>query len=130
MKIIESNLRKVNNAIRTIEQFELAHKSRKREKVYQRAYLMAKLRQMGCTLDYIGSLFGKNHATVLHNIETHKHFTKVSDLEYRLAITPVRETYKNMNAEIQANIFDDVLTANDYEDLLTIKEKIHNGMYN
>lgn len=130
MKIVESNLRKVNNAIKVIEQFDLKGKHRKREKVYQRAYLMAKLRQMGCTLEYIGSLFGKNHATVLHNIETHKHFTKVSDLEYRLAITPVRETYKNMNAEIQANIFDDVLTANDYEDLLTIKEKIHNGMYN
>jgi hypothetical protein len=91
---------------------------------------MAKLRQMGCTLDYIGGLFGKNHATVLHNIENHKYFTKTADLEYRLAITPVKETYKNMNAEIQANIFDDVLTANDYEDLLTIKEKIHNGMYN
>lgn len=130
MKIIESNLRKVNNAIRTIEQFELKSNSRKRDKVYQRAFLMAKLRQMGCTLDYIGGLFGKNHATVLHNIENHKYFTKTADLEYRLAITPVKETYKNMNAEIQANIFDDVLTANDYEDLLTIKEKIHNGMYN
>ena len=130
MKTIDSNLKKLNNAIRVIEQFELKCKSRKREKVYQRAYLMAKLRQMGCTLDYIGSLFGKNHATVLHNIETHKHFTKVSDFEYRLAITPVRETYKNMNLEIQANIFDDVISANDYEDLLTIKEKIHNGMYN
>jgi hypothetical protein len=130
MKIIESNLRKVNNAIRAIEQFELKSNSRKRDKVYQRAFLMAKLRQMGCTLDYIGGLFGKNHATVLHNIENHKYFTKTADLEYRLAITPVKETYKNMNAEIQANIFDDVLTANDYEDLLTIKEKIHNGMYN
>lgn len=130
MKIIESNLRKVNNAIRVIEQFELKSNSRKRDKVYQRAFLMAKLRQMGCTLDYIGGLFGKNHATVLHNIENHKYFTKTADLEYRLSIAPVKETYKNMNAEIQANIFDDVLTANDYEDLLTIKEKIHNGMYN
>jgi hypothetical protein len=130
MKIIESNLRKVNNAIRAIEQFELKSNSRKRDKVYQRAFLMAKLRQMGCTLDYIGGLFGKNHATVLHNIENHKYFTKTADLEYRLSIAPVKETYKNMNAEIQANIFDDVISANDYEDLLTIKEKIHNGMYN
>jgi len=130
MKIIESNLRKVNNAIRAIEQFELKSNSRKRDKVYQRAFLMAKLRQMGCTLDYIGGLFGKNHATVLHNIENHKYFTKTADLEYRLSIAPVKETYKNMNAEIQANIFDDVISANDYEDLLTIKEKIHKGLYN
>lgn len=130
MKMIDSNLRKVNNAIRVIEKFELAHKSRKREKVYQRAYLMAKLRQMGCTLEYIGGLFDKDHATVVHNIKTHNYFTKVGDLEYRLAVAAVKETYKNMNKEIQSNIFDDVLTANDFNDLLTIKEKIHNGMYN
>lgn len=130
MKMIDSNLRKVNNAIRVIEKFELTNKTRKREKVYQRAYLMAKLRQMGCTLDYIGSLFGKDHATVVHNIKTHNYFTKVGDLEYRLAVAAVKETYKNMNKEIQSNIYDDVLTANDFNDLLTIKEKIHNGLYN
>ena len=130
MKMIESNLKKVNNAIRVIEQFDLKNKTRKRDKVYQRAYLMAKLRHLGCSLEYIGSLFDKNHATVLHNIDNHKYFTKVSDLEYRLAVTPVKETYKNMNKEIQSNIFEDVLSANDFEDLLTIKEKIHNGMYN
>lgn len=129
MKMIDSNLRKVNNAIKVIEHYNLKSKSRKRDFVYKRAYMMAKLKQLGCTFKYVGDLFEKDHATVLHHVRNHNYFISKGDLEYRLAIQDVRESYKILNDQIQSNIFADVLEAKDFEDLLMIKEKIHKGFY-
>ncbi len=98
--------------------------------VYRRAYMMAKLRQIGCTFDMIGELFGKDHSTVVYAVKNHDYFVKVNDLPYKLAVEPVKTTFKIMNQEVQLNIFSDVLSCLDYTDLLLIKEKIHNGMYN
>lgn len=127
---MDSNLRKVKNAMRIIELFDLTSKTRKRDTVYKRCYIMAKLRQLGCTFEMIGELFDKDHSSVVYSVNTHNYFTKVSDLPYRLAIEPVKEKYKNMNQQMQSNIYDDVLTSQDFNDLLLIKEKIHMGLYN
>ena len=129
-KLMESNVRKVRNAIRVIEMYGLAGKSRMRTLVYRRYYLMAKLRQIGCTYEMIGELFNKDHATVVYAVKTHNYYIKVNDMPYRLAVEPVKVTFKQLNQEVQLNIFNDVLSCLDYNDLLLIKEKIHNGMYN
>ena len=127
---MDSNVRKVRNAIRVIEMYGLAGKSRMRTLVYRRYYLMAKLRQIGCTYEMIGELFNKDHATVVYAVKTHNYYIKVNDMPYRLAVEPVKVTFKQLNQEVQLNIFNDVLSCLDYNDLLLIKEKIHNGMYN
>ena len=127
---MESSSRKVKNAIKVIEMYGLDRKTRKQEILYGRYYIMAKLRQIGCTYEMIGELFDKDHATVIHAVNNHNHFTKVSDFTYRLAIEPVKVTYKQLNQEIQLNIYNDVLSCANFEELLLIKEKIHNGMYN
>ena len=129
-KLMDSNVRKVRNAIRVIEMYGLAGKSRMRTLVYRRYYLMAKLRQIGCTYEMIGELFNKDHATVVYAVKTHNYYIKVNDMPYRLAVEPVKVTFKQLNQEVQLNIFNDVLSCLDYNDLLLIKEKIHNGMYN
>lgn len=130
VKLMDSNIRKVKNATRVIEMFGLGGKSRLRTIVYRRAYIMAKLRQLGCTYGMIGELFNKDHATIIHGVKTHEYFTKVSDVPYRLAVEPVKAMFKQLNQEAQLNIFDDVLSCLNYNDLLLIKEKIHNGLYN
>ena len=127
---MESNLNKVKNAKQVIEAFNLYGRSRNRELVYRRAYIMAKLRQIGCTFEMIGELFGKDHSTVVYAVKNHDYFVKVNDLPYKLAVEPVKTTFKIMNQEVQLNIYSDVLSCLDFNDLLLIKEKIHNGMYN
>ena len=129
-KLMESNLNKVKNAKQVIEAFNLYGRSRNRELVYRRAYIMAKLRQIGCTFTMIGELFDRDHSAVVYSVNTHNYFIKVGDLPYRIAVAPVKAMYKQLNNEAQLNIFDDVLSCLDFNDLLLIKEKIHNGMYN
>ena len=124
---MDSNVRKVRNATRVIEMYGLAGKSRLRTTVYRRAYMMAKLRQIGCTFEMIGELFNKDHSTVVYAVKNHDYFVKVNDLPYKLAVEPVKTTFKVMNQEVQLNIYSDVLSCLDFNDLLLIKEKIHNN---
>ena len=127
---MDSNVRKVRNAVRVIEMYGLAGKSRVRITVYRRFYMMAKLRQIGCTFEMIGELFNKDHSAVVYAVKNHDYFVKINDLQYKLAVEPVKTTFKVMNQEVQLNIYSDVLSCLDFNDLLLIKEKIHNGMYN
>ena len=129
-KLMDSNVRKVRNAVRVIEMYGLAGKSRVRITVYRRFYMMAKLRQIGCTFEMIGELFNKDHSAVVYAVKNHDYFVKINDLQYKLAVEPVKTTFKIMNQEVQLNIYSDVLSCLDFNDLLLIKEKIHNGMYN
>jgi hypothetical protein len=129
-KLMDSNVRKVRNATRVIEMYGLAGKSRVRITVYRRFYMMAKLRQIGCTFEMIGELFNKDHSAVVYAVKNHDYFVKINDLQYKLAVEPVKTTFKVMNQEVQLNIYSDVLSCLDFNDLLLIKEKIHNGMYN
>jgi ribosomal protein L25 (general stress protein Ctc) len=129
-KLMDSNVRKVRNAVRVIEMYGLAGKSRVRITVYRRFYMMAKLRQIGCTFEMIGELFNKDHSAVVYAVKNHDYFVKINDLQYKLAVEPVKTTFKVMNQEVQLNIYSDVLSCLDFNDLLLIKEKIHNGMYN
>jgi hypothetical protein len=126
---LESDVKKINNIIDIIRIKGLDKVHRKRELVYQRCYLMAKLRALGCTYQYIGDLFNKDHAAVIHCINNHKLFTKQSDIIYRVIISDVAEMYQNMNNNIQPDIFEDVMSCEDVAELFTIKKKIEKGIY-
>ena len=94
-----------------------------------RSYIMFKLRSLGLSLEAIGKLFDRDHATVIHAIKKHKMYTQVGDVIYRTDIAQIKHDFIAMNKNIQSSIFDDVLSANDYTDLLVIKQKIHSGVY-
>jgi hypothetical protein len=126
---LESDVKKINNIIDIIRIKELDKVNRKRELVYQRCYLMAKLRGLGCTYQYIGDLFNKDHAAVIHCINNHELFTKQSDIIYRVIISDVAEMYQNMNNNIHPDIFEDVMSCEDVAELFTIKKKIEKGIY-
>lgn len=120
---------KINNIMELAVKLELNTSSRKREKVYQRCYLMAKLRNLGCTYQSIGDIFNRDHAAVIHNIGTHKLFTKTSDIVYKVMVSPVAEMYENMNNNTEPNIIEDIMSCESLDELLTIKNKIEKGIY-
>jgi hypothetical protein len=129
MKTINSDKSKVSNAITLIDKYNLSSRSRKRELVGMRSYIMFKLRSLGLSLEAIGKLFDRDHSTVIHAIKKHRTYTQVGDVIYRTDIAQIKHDFIAMNKNIQSSIFDDVLSANDYTDLLVIKQKIHSGVY-
>ena len=110
-----------------INQNELLKKSRKHVYTYPRFYLYNKLREQGYSLIYIARMFGKNHASVIHGIRTHKNLTLFKD-----------SLYTDLTKEV-SNIFDEpekihslsleVLDCSSLKELKLIKTRIKLGMY-
>lgn len=69
-----------------IERYELNTSSRKREKVYIRSVLYHFLRSNKMTLDRIGKMFGKNHATILHGLECYDRNKNYSDFQELISL--------------------------------------------
>jgi hypothetical protein len=129
MKILESNMYKVNNIIKLIEKHDLKNKTRKREVLHKRTYLMSQLKILGCTFEHIGILFEKDHSTVVYSVNRHKKFISTGDKLYKSDVAAIKEEYRCLNDNVVSNIYDDILSASDYEDLLIIKRKIHEQVY-
>ena len=70
----------INIAKDIVNQFMLDLKSRDRKLVYQRQFMMWYLRKRKhMTLSAIGSLFGKDHATVLHAFKSVEYYYERND---------------------------------------------------
>ena len=54
-----------------IEKDKLNEKNRKREIIYKKFYLQAKLRDSGMTYKEIGKMFNQDHSSIIHNVKTH-----------------------------------------------------------
>lgn len=61
---------KEEKLIEFIKVNELDNPNRSRQKVYQRSILYRFLRDRGYTLEMIGDLFDRDHATVLHGLKS------------------------------------------------------------
>ena len=59
-----------------IEQYDLASKSRERDKVYFRSYIYWLLREDGWIMSDIGNLFNRDHATVINGLKVHEAYYK------------------------------------------------------
>lgn len=69
-------------------------RSRKREVLYPRIYLMAYLRlTQKDTLHSIGELFGYDHATVLHAVNNYKNLVETNDELFNELTTKVQIDY-------------------------------------
>lgn len=88
-------IHKMNEIVKLIERYGLKTPSRKRELVYQRSYLYRQM-QYQMTLQQIGKLFGKDHATVIHGIKVAKMFEHMKDEVYFHYIKYIREDYMSI----------------------------------
>lgn len=80
----------------------LKTKKRTRDLAYRRAYLYTRLREYRFPFEFIGSLFGKDHATVMNGIkiwESSKMYDDVKEIEkeYKPQIDGEVRLYKNMD---------------------------------
>lgn len=112
-----------------IERYELNTSSRKREKVYIRSVLYHFLRSNKMTLDRIGKMFGKNHATILHGLECYnrnKNYSDFKDLIYliekelEVSCIDIEDEEKLKLTEIEL----DILEANSIQDFWQVKNNL------
>jgi hypothetical protein len=113
-----------------IERDELNKRNRNRDIIYKKCYLMHRLRKEPLTFSEIGAFFNQHHASVIHNVQTHKDMMKFN-----------RETYLKVVREYQMflqkaafvleprDIFEDVMDCTNHYKLQRVKRWIAEGRY-
>lgn len=81
-----------------IEKDALASKSQKQVHVHKRHYLFYLLKErVGMTLEAIGELFNRDHATVIHGINTYKTRAEMKDPYMNRDIAEYKEFLQDDN---------------------------------
>jgi hypothetical protein len=121
-----------------IEKYGLLDKSRRRDVLFKRYYLYNELRTCGLSLSEIGSVFNKNHATILHGLRVHKDLTSYRDTDY-LAETCALQAYldgaelpdisKVFKTQKDYDIKTDILKANNMVSFKRIQRRVKMGFY-
>ena len=65
-----------------IERDGLNKRNRKKEHIYKKCFLMNQLRKEELTFNEIGAYFNQHHASVIHNVNTHKNLMEYNKDEY------------------------------------------------
>jgi hypothetical protein len=103
---------------------ELYIPNRKRDKVYRRFYLANLLRKEGLMLKEIGAILNKNHATIIHYIDSHRYWTRVKDKQYLNYTFDLMEAYP-----IRPSLKKAILKVNSLRQLENLKRKIDEFIY-
>jgi IS30 family transposase len=121
-------MKKIDKIKELIEKDGLVTKSRHRNLIDKRSYLYYALKEEGFSLQRIGKLFNKNHATILNGIKKHHFYTLTNDYSYN-------ENTKDYKSQLQLQIIparslqDDVLRCTNTTELKLIQERIIMGKY-
>jgi len=121
----------IDKILHVIERDDLSTKDRRREKLHKRAFLCAILRKQEYPLSFIGKLFNRNHATVIHSIKNYIHWSKTNDplfLEDVQDYKVLLDYYEKYIPE-KRDIMDDILRCKDMSMLKVIKRRVENGRY-
>jgi hypothetical protein len=114
-----------------IERDQLNVKTRKREVVYKRAYLMYILRKQELSFNKVGSFFNKDHATAMYQCKmVNRYLHEMNDEIY---INYVRDYLLEFEGEKYTkpvyNLTMDILNCNSTYQLLQIKKRIREKKY-
>lgn len=113
-----------------IERDELNKRCRKKHNIYKKCFLMNQLRKEELTFNEIGSYFNQHHASVIHNINTHKNLLEYNKDEY---LDVIREymvfLIDSKYIHKPRNIIDDVNNCTSLYKLLRVKRWIAEGRY-
>lgn len=114
-----------------IQEYDLASKSHKRDKVYLRSYLYSILREDGWIMTDIGKLFNRDHATVINGLKIYEAYYK-KDKVYMRFVRKLEEIFNPTIDDIMVGkdtIFHDIMNCHNTTELRLIKEKIVSGWY-
>ena len=113
-----------------VERDDLHLKCRQRETIYKKCFLMSKLREYKFSLSEIGRLFNQHHASVIHNIRTHKDLSQWNTEHYETIISEYIEAFKNTEyQEPIKNIYKDIMECENVFQLRRIKRWILEKKY-
>lgn len=114
-----------------IERDELNKRNRRKQHIYKKCFLMAQLRKEELTFNEIGSYFNQHHASVIHNIQTHKNLMQYNKDEYLDVVREYQVFLVDSKYILQPrNIIDDVNNCTSLYKLLRVKRWIAEGRYN
>jgi len=114
-----------------IERDELNKRNRQKHNIYKKCFLMNQLRKEELTYNEIGSLFNQHHASVIHNIQTHKNLLEYNKDEYMDVVREYQVFLVDSKYILQPrNIIDDVNSCTSLYKLLRVKRWIAEGRYN
>lgn len=113
-----------------IERDELNKRNRRKHNIYKKCFLMNQLRKEELTYNEIGAYFNQHHASVIHNINTHKNLIKFNKDEYLDVIREYMVFLIDSKYILQPrDIFDDVNDCTSLYKLLRVKRWIAEGRY-
>ena len=113
-----------------IERDELNKRNRRKENIYKKCFLMNQLRKEELTFNEIGAYFNQHHASVIHNIQTHKNLMQYNKDEYLDVVREYQVFLVDSKYILQPrNIVDDVNNCTSLYKLLRVKRWIAEGRY-
>jgi hypothetical protein len=114
-----------------IERDELNKRNRQKKNIYKKCFLMNQLRKEELTFNEIGAYFNQHHASVIHNIQTHKNMLQYNKDEYMDIVREYQVFLVDSKYILQPrNIIDDVNNCTSLYKLLRVKRWIAEGRYN
>ena len=113
-----------------VERDDLNRKGRQRETIYKKCFLMHKLREYQYSLSEIGRLFNQHHASVIHNISTHKDLSRWNTEHYETIISEYVEAFRNTEyKEPIRNIYKDIMECENIFQLRRVKRWVLEKKY-
>jgi hypothetical protein len=113
-----------------IERDELNKRNRRKQHIYKKCFLMNQLRKEELTFNEIGAYFNQHHASVIHNIQTHKNLMQYNKDEYLDVVREYQVFLVDSKYILQPrNIIDDVNNCTSLYKLLRVKRWIAEGRY-
>jgi len=113
-----------------IERDELNKRNRRKHNIYKKCFLMNQLRKEELTFNEIGAYFNQHHASVIHNIQTHKNLMQYNKDEYLSVVREYQVFLVDSKYILQPrNIVDDVNNCTSLYKLLRVKRWIAEGRY-
>lgn len=76
-----------------IDKYELKDRSRKRQKVYQRNFILAMMYRHLKNYTLVGNHFGLKHCSVMHSVKMHNEWTLNNDRLYLGLINDIKAEY-------------------------------------
>jgi hypothetical protein len=84
-----------------IDEHGLKSKSRRRDIVYKRYFLYARMRRT-MSLEYIASFFNKDHSSVIYGINCCRYYEKVKDQYFDIVTSDLRDDYYRLFDGLQS----------------------------
>lgn len=120
----------IEKALYFVERDNLNAKTRKREVVYKRHFIMYFLRSKGFTFAQVGAVFNTDHSRAIYGFKCHVAMMEINDKVYKAQINEYSKELQHFEYKIKMrDLFIDVEKCKNLESLKRIKRWMDEGRY-